>query len=114
MTLVKGPVGPVVVSSVAPKIATVGTPSAEAMCIARRKILQEPSPAQKLEVVKTLMAWNLARLGNGNRAGQQHTPAVAPVANALRDACDPRHQCRIEGVLQENGALKAVGAQAGG
>ena len=40
-----GPVGPVVVSSVAPKMATVGTPSAEAMCIAPESLVRKSSQA---------------------------------------------------------------------
>ena len=39
-TRASGPVGPVAISSVAPKIATVGTPSAEAMCIAPESLVK--------------------------------------------------------------------------
>ena len=38
-----GPVGPVATSSVAPKIATVGTPNAEAICIAPESLVRNSS-----------------------------------------------------------------------
>ncbi len=83
-TRASGPVGPVVVSSVAPKTATVGTPSADATCIAPESLVRNRRQAaarsmnSRSEVARPDCArrgfrrYGLAKLPLRGRAEDQH------------------------------------------
>ena len=61
------PVGPVATSSVAPKIATVGMPKAEAMCIAPESFVRKTSHwlARITSSLKNMVTWIAAILKQG-------------------------------------------------
>ena len=60
------------------------------------------------------MARDVAGLGDREGAREQQPAAIAVVADALRDAGEPRHQRGVESVLQQDGGVEGVGAQAAG
>src|SRR6185312_3053609 len=82
-TRASGPVGPVVVSSVAPKIATVGTPRAEAMCMP-----PESFERYTRQAAASLMYWasevSPAKFFTGVEM------AVAMDAHSSRSSLDPK------------------------
>src|SRR5262249_54162013 len=70
-----------------------------------RETVEDTRAAQQFEVIEPLVAGDLTRLRNRDGPSQQESAAVAPVADSLRTARQPGHCCRIESVLQENGAI---------
>ena len=80
----------------------------------RRQMLDQAGAAQKFEVIEALVAGNVAGLRHGNGASEQQSAAVAMVSDSLRNSGQPGHQSRIEGILQENGAVETILAEPGG
>ncbi len=76
--------------------------------------LHHTSAAEEFQVVEAFVAGDVARLGHRNGAGEQDAAAVAGIADALGDAGQPGNQRGVEGVLEQDGAIEALGAEAGG
>src|SRR5207253_772940 len=79
-----------------------------------RQALDQAGAAEQFEVIETLVARDVAGLGNGDGAGEEPAAGVAIVADALRDAGHPGEEGCVESVLQEDGAIEAFGVEPGG
>src|ERR1043166_8722111 len=82
-TRARGPVGPVVVSSVAPKIATVGTPRAEATCIPPESLVRYTRQAAARSIYSAKLV-SPAKLWTGTEM------ALAMVEHRARSSFDPK------------------------
>ena len=110
---ITGPSMPSAARCAAPASRAASMPSSRIASSAGNRSIM-PGAAQKFEVVEALVARNVAGLGHRDGVGEQQAAAIAIVADALGNAGQPGDQRGVEGVLQEDRAVEALRAKAGG
>ena len=69
----------------------------------------ERGAARRSQIGKSLHHQRQGALVELARIGQQQVSGFANEADALRNACEQRHQCRLEGIRQHVGAVVIAG-----
>lgn len=76
-----------------------------------RKSLHHSGAPQQFEVIKPLVAGNVAGFRRRDGVCQEPTAEIAIVADTFRDFRQPGQQRCIESILQQNGRVEAFSPQ---
>ena len=69
--------------------------------------LDQAGPPQEFQIIESLVCREMALWGKGNRVGQQRSPRISGVADSARYPGQPRNQCGVKGVLQQDCTVEA-------